>query len=118
MGSYQDAPRGKLISVDGTGHASVVVPEGPDWAIDGVAAIKGGFLLAEVNGPDWRMRQFDAGGKPVRTLPLPASGIGINAIASNEDSARRAHRLFRLVRALALDEIRCRQRQPHARYSR
>jgi prolyl oligopeptidase len=85
--SFQDAPRGKLIGVDNSGHVSVVVPEGPDWAMNGVSSIKGGFLLTEVNGPDWRVRQFETGGKLVRTLALPASGIGINAIASNEDSA-------------------------------
>jgi prolyl oligopeptidase len=83
--SYQDAPRGRLEALDPSGHRQVLVPQG-DWAMDGVAVIKGGILLSEVNGPDWRVRQFDAGGKLVRTVGLPASGIGITALASDEDS--------------------------------
>ena len=110
--SFQDAPRGKLISVDGAGHASVLVPEGPDWSINGVTAIRGGFLLSEVNGPDWRVQQFATDGTLVRTLALPASGIGINAIAGSEDSSGRAGGLLRLLRTLTLDQIRRRERQP------
>jgi len=53
---------------------------------NGVAAIKGGFLLAEIRGPDWRVRQFNMDGVFVRTVPLPSTGIGISAIASTEDS--------------------------------
>ncbi len=63
----------------------IVVPQ-QKWAINGVTTIKGGFLLVEVNGPDWRIRQFSADGMPVRTVPLPSTGIGINAVAGTEDS--------------------------------
>jgi prolyl oligopeptidase len=84
MVSYQGAPLGKLLALEG-GRTRVVVPQ-QTWAMDGVAAIKGGFLLVEVSGPDWRVRQFNMDGAPVRTVQLPAKGIGINAIASTEDS--------------------------------
>jgi prolyl oligopeptidase len=85
MLSYKDAPLGRLLALQSDGHTHVVVPQ-QKWAINGVAAIKGGFLLVEVSGPDWRMRQFDAAGAPVRTVPLPSTGIAINAVASTEDS--------------------------------
>lgn len=84
--SYRDAPRGQLLALDAAGHARVLVPQ-QDWAINGVAPIKGGFLLMEVSGPDWRARQFDAAGHLVRAVALPGSGIGIGRVASDEDSA-------------------------------
>jgi prolyl oligopeptidase len=83
--SYQDAPRGKILALDAAGHTRVLRAE-DDWAANGVAAIKGGFLVAEVSGPDWRVRQYDDDGHLVRTLALPQSGIGIGAIASSADS--------------------------------
>jgi prolyl oligopeptidase len=83
--SYQDAPRGKLLALDREGHARVLVAE-QDWAIDGVAPVKGGFLLREVSGPDWRVRQFNAAGRSVRTLALPKSGVGIGVMASSAAS--------------------------------
>jgi prolyl oligopeptidase len=54
--------------------------------MSGVAAIKGGLLLTEVNGPEWRVRQFDDAGKLVRTVALPDHEVGITAVASDEDS--------------------------------
>lgn len=83
--SYQDAPRGKLLAVDGDGHAQVLVPQ-QDWAMNGVAPIRNGFLLREVSGPDWRVRQFSADGQPLRTVPLPPTGVGIGTMASDVDS--------------------------------
>jgi prolyl oligopeptidase len=83
--SYQDAPRGKLLALDADGHAQVLVPQ-QDWAMNGVAPVKNGFLLREVSGPDWRVRQFSADGHPVRTVPLPSTGIGIGVMASESDS--------------------------------
>jgi len=83
--SYQDAPRGKVLALDAAGHSRVLRAE-EDWALNGVAAFKGGFLVAELRGPDWRVRQYDDDGHLVRTLALPESGIGIGAIASNADS--------------------------------
>ena len=84
--SYRDAPLGRLLEVDSDGHSRALVsPQG--WAMNGVAAIKGGFLLAEIRGPDWRVRQFNTKGVLVRTVPLPSTGIGINALATTEDCA-------------------------------
>jgi prolyl oligopeptidase len=83
--SYQDAPRGKLLALDGAGRSQVLLAQ-QDWAVNGVAPIKGGFLLAEVSGPQWRVRQFTAGGELVRTVALPQSGIGVGDIASDPDS--------------------------------
>lgn len=85
MVSYKNAPLGELLALARDGSTSIAVPQ-QNWAIDGVTAIKGGFLLVEVSGPDWRIRQFNTEGSPVRTVPLPATGIGIDAVASTEDS--------------------------------
>jgi prolyl oligopeptidase len=83
--SYRHAPLGRLLEVDSDGHSRVLVSS-LRWAMNGVAAIKGGFLLAEIRGPDWRVRQFNMDGVLIRTVPLPSTGIGISAIASTEDS--------------------------------
>jgi prolyl oligopeptidase len=83
--SCRHAPLGRLLEIDRHGHSRVLVSS-QGWAMNGVAAIKGGFLLAEICGPDWRVRQFDMDGVFVRTVPLPSTGIAINAIASTEDS--------------------------------
>jgi len=83
--SYRNAPLGQLLALDSGGHSRVLVSQ-QDWAANGVAAVKGGFLLAETSGPDWRVRQFNRDGVLIRTVPLPSTGIGINAIASTEDS--------------------------------
>lgn len=85
--AYQDAPRGKLLSLDVQGKARLLVPPLQDgWAMHSVAPIRGGFLVTEVRGPDWRVQQFDTNGGFVRTVPLPATGIGIGSIASSTDS--------------------------------
>jgi prolyl oligopeptidase len=83
--SYRHAPLGRLLELDSDGHSRVLVSS-QGWAMNGVAAIKGGFLLAEIRGPDWRVRQFNRDGVFVRTVPFPSTGIGIHAIASTEDS--------------------------------
>jgi prolyl oligopeptidase len=54
--------------------------------MNGVAPIKDGFLITQVNGPDWRVQQYSADGQLVRSVPLPASGIGVGAIASTPES--------------------------------
>lgn len=83
--AYQGAPRGKLLALDTDGHSTLLVPQG-DWAMHSVAPIKGGFLITEVRGPDWRVRQYSGTGKFVRTLALPRTGIGIGTIASSADA--------------------------------
>jgi len=82
--AYQDAPRGKLLALDATGKSKLLVPQVQDnWAMHSVAPVKGGFLITEVRGPDWRAQQYDANGKFVRAVPLPKTGIGIGTIASS-----------------------------------
>jgi prolyl oligopeptidase len=83
--AYRDAPLGHLLALDSDGHSRVLVSQ-QDWAMNGVAAIKGGFLLVEIRGPDWRVRHFNRDGVLIRTVPLPSTGIGISTIASTEDS--------------------------------
>lgn len=84
--SYEGAPRGRLIAVAVDRSERLVLPEGR-WAMHGVYAIKGGFLIIKVMGPDWRIDQYTATGKFVRTVALPSSGIGIDAIAAASDSS-------------------------------
>ncbi len=83
--SYQNAPKGKLLSISPNGRSSVLVKEG-DWAMNAVSPIKNGFLITKVLGPDWKVDQYDRYGKIVRTVGLPKIGIGIGAIASSSES--------------------------------
>jgi prolyl oligopeptidase len=85
--SYQDAPRGRLLGVDANGKSSVLVPE-QAWAMNGVYAFKGGFLLAMVAGPAWRVDQYDTSGHRVRSAPLPDGAIGLDDVAANDASDR------------------------------
>ncbi|MEO6798872.1 MAG: prolyl oligopeptidase family serine peptidase [Rhodanobacter sp.] len=84
--AYQDAPRGKLLALAASGKTSVLVQQGA-WAMHSVAPVQGGFLITEVSGPDWRVRQFDRSGRFTRKVPLPASGIGVGSIASSATSS-------------------------------
>jgi prolyl oligopeptidase len=83
--SYEDAPKGKLLSVTPEGKSTVIVPQG-EWAYYAVKSVKGGFFLVKVNGPDWKADQYDSDGKIVRTVNLPQSGLKINDIASSSTS--------------------------------
>ncbi|HWG66540.1 MAG TPA: S9 family peptidase, partial [Rhodanobacteraceae bacterium] len=85
--AYQDAPRGKLLALDANGQSKALVPQG-EWAMHSVAPIKGGFLITEVRGPDWRVQQYSSAGKFVRTVSLPENGIGVGTIASGAGSTR------------------------------
>jgi prolyl oligopeptidase len=79
-----DAPKGRIVAV-GQGISRTVVPEG-DWAIRAIAAVRGGFLTTEVRGADWRVRHFAADGTLIRTVGLPARGVGIGSIAADAAS--------------------------------
>lgn len=85
--SYEDAPRGKLLSVALNGSSSVLVKEGK-WAMNGVSEVKRGFLIKKVYGPDWKIDQYDTRGKMIREVGLPTTGIGIGTIASSERSGQ------------------------------
>ncbi len=87
--AYRNAPRGKLLALYANGKAGLLVPALPGaWAIHSVAPVKGGFLITEVRGPDWRVQQYDAHGRFVRSVPLPKSGIGVGTIASSANSGQ------------------------------
>ncbi len=83
--SYQNAPKGKLLSISPDGKSSVLVKEG-DWALNSVSPIKGGFLIVKVLGPDWKVDHYDKYGKIVRTVGLPKIGISIGTVASSSGS--------------------------------
>lgn len=83
--SYQDAPQGKLLSITPDGTISTLILKS-DWAFYSIAPVKGGFLLAKVDGPDWKVDQYDSKGNIVRTVGLPERGIGIDGIASSASS--------------------------------
>jgi len=76
--------RGRIVAISAAGLRTLV-PMGA-WAMRSIAPIAGGFLITEVWGPDWRVRQFDERGGFVRTLALPDHGIGVGAIASDARS--------------------------------
>ncbi len=83
--SYQNAPLGKLLTVSPDGKSHVLLSQGKR-AMHAVYPIKGGFLIVKVAGPDWRVDQYQDSGAFVRTVALPATGIGINSIASANNS--------------------------------
>ena len=82
--SYQDAPKGKLLSISSTGRSTVLVKEG-DWAMNSVSPVKDGFLITKVLGPDWKVDQYNSRGKLIRTVGLPKTGIGVGTIASSSE---------------------------------
>ena len=87
--AYQGAPGGKLLALDANGKVEPLVPQlRRNWAMHSVAPVKGGFLVTEVRGPDWRVQFYDADGGFIRTVGLPETGIGIDTIASNASSDR------------------------------
>ncbi len=81
--THQGAPRGKLIMFDSRGGRRDLVDQ-QKWAMHEVFAVKGGFVLVMVQGPTWRVDQYDEKGKLVRNVPLPDSGISVNEVASSD----------------------------------
>ncbi len=83
--SYQGESKGELLSIAQNGKSKVILKPG-DWALNSVATIKDGMLITKVNGPNWRIDQYDTQGKFIRTVGLPDSGISIGGIASSSES--------------------------------
>jgi prolyl oligopeptidase len=76
------APRGKVVAFgDGAGPTVVYEPSGA-WSSRSIVGVAGGFLSTEVNGADWRVQHVAVNGSVVRTLALPAHGVGIGAVAA------------------------------------
>ncbi|HJP98655.1 MAG TPA: prolyl oligopeptidase family serine peptidase [Rhodanobacteraceae bacterium] len=87
--AYQGAPRGKLLALDANGGSKLLVPRlQGGWAMHSVAPVKGGLLITEVHGPDWRVQEYSRDGSFIRTVPLPKTGIGVGTIASSAASDR------------------------------
>lgn len=84
--AYQDAPRGKLLSIKRDGTSSVLIPQDAEWAFNTVSTLQDGFLLVKVKGPDWKIDQYDSQGNLVRNVNIPEQGIGIDAVASSPNS--------------------------------
>lgn len=81
--SFADVPRGKLLAIDAQGHATTVVAQ-REGALQDVAPIANGFLVTRSWGPDWWAEQYDAQGKLIRRVPLPAHGIAVAGIAAEQ----------------------------------
>lgn len=79
------APHGRLLAAAADGSVTEIVPQGKR-VMTSVAPIAGGFLLTREYGPDWRVEHYNRNGKLIRTLALPATGIGIDGIASNANT--------------------------------
>jgi prolyl oligopeptidase len=78
--------RGRIVAVAADGSVADVLGEG-EWAIGSLAPILDGFLAVRVLGTRWRVDHYDSLGNLVRTVPLPAEGVGIGGIASSASSA-------------------------------
>ena len=74
------SPRGKVVALSGTGRG-IYEPSGT-WSVRAITSVAGGFLSSEVNGPDWRVVHVSVDGNVVRTLPLPAHGIGVGMVTA------------------------------------
>ncbi len=85
--AYQDAPLGKLLSINPKGSSTVIIPQNKEWAYNSVSAVKGGLLLVKVKGPEWKIDQYDSQGKFIRNVDLPKQGIGIDVVASAPQSS-------------------------------
>lgn len=79
--SFAHAAHGEVLAVDTQGKLTTVVPQ-RDGALQRVAPIADGFLVARSWGPDWWVEQYDAHGTLLRRLALPEHGITVDGIAS------------------------------------
>ena len=81
------SPHGRIAALRADNTLETVVPQQADWAFHDIAPIRGGFLVTKSWGMRWRVDQYDNAGRMVRTVGLPQSGIGIDAIASDDEHA-------------------------------
>ncbi|MGH7081949.1 MAG: prolyl oligopeptidase family serine peptidase, partial [Acetobacteraceae bacterium] len=84
--AFGDSDHGQIVAVSPDGKHSTLVPEQKSWVMSGVSPIQGGFLVTKLWGPDWSVDQYASNGRFVRRVPLPKTGIGIDAIASEASS--------------------------------
>jgi prolyl oligopeptidase len=86
--AFGGSDHGHLVAVRPDGVVSTLVPEQKNWVMAAVSPLAGGFLVTKLWGPDWRVDQYASDGRWVRRVPLPRTGIGIDAIASEARSAQ------------------------------
>jgi len=84
--AFGKSDHGRVVAVSSEGKVSTLVAEQKDWVMQDVSPIQGGFLLTQLWGPDWRVDQYASDGRFVRRVPLPDTGIAIDAIASEAGS--------------------------------
>ncbi|HEV2268969.1 MAG TPA: prolyl oligopeptidase family serine peptidase [Steroidobacteraceae bacterium] len=87
LASFGKSDHGRIVAVSADGKVSTLVPQQKNWVMQNVSPIQGGFLVTKLWGPDWRVDQYASDGRFVRRVPLPPTGIGIDAIASEAGSA-------------------------------
>jgi prolyl oligopeptidase len=80
--AFGKSDHGRIVAVTAGGAAATLVGPQQTWVIAGVAPVQGGFLVTKLWGPDWRVDQYASDGHLVRRVPLPRTGIGIDAIAA------------------------------------
>ncbi len=88
--SFAGAPQGKLLRIGADGVARTLLAQ-QRGAVQRIAPIANGFLVVRSWGPDWWVDQYRASPRLaraqfVRRLPLPARGIAITGIASEQGS--------------------------------
>ena len=85
--AFGKSDHGRIVAVSPQGRVSTLVPEQKNWVMQSVSAIEGGFLVTKLWGPEWRVDQYASDGRFVRRVPLPETGMGIEAVASEAPSA-------------------------------
>jgi len=86
--TFRESDRGSIVAVSPDGKVATLVPEQKNWVMSDVSPVQGGFLVTKLWGPDWRVDQYASDGRFVRRVPLPSTGIGIDAIASEASSGK------------------------------
>jgi prolyl oligopeptidase len=86
LAAFGKSDHGRIIAVGPDGKVSTLVPEQKSSVVYGISPLKGGLLVTRVWGPDWSVDQYASDGRFVRRVPLPQTGIGIDAIASDSHS--------------------------------
>lgn len=84
--AFGKSDHGRIVAVSPGGKVSTLVPEQKNWVMSGVSPIQGGFLVTKLWGPDWCVDQYASDGRFVRRVPLPPTGIAVEAVASEASS--------------------------------